>query len=56
MSYIKSRYDFSKLLTKNISFAFTSYYSDTGNYTLDHYSLNRSAGAKLKEGYKLPST
>ena len=28
---------------------------DSNNYTLDHYSLNRSAGAKLKEGYKPPS-
>ncbi|MBB1349447.1 MULTISPECIES: RHS repeat-associated core domain-containing protein [unclassified Pseudoalteromonas] len=27
---------------------------DSNNYTLDHYSSNRSAGAKLKERYKPP--
>ncbi|WP_306419069.1 hypothetical protein [Pseudoalteromonas sp. CO342X] len=27
---------------------------DPNNYTLDHYSLNRSAGAKLKETYLSP--
>ncbi|HEA17151.1 MAG TPA: hypothetical protein ENH88_12035, partial [Pseudoalteromonas prydzensis] len=27
---------------------------DSNNYTLDHYSLNRSAGAKLKERYEPP--
>ncbi|WP_026345628.1 GH-E family nuclease, partial [Pseudoalteromonas piscicida] len=27
---------------------------DPNNYTLDHYSLNRSAGAKLKETYLPP--
>jgi RHS repeat-associated protein len=27
---------------------------DSKNYTLDHYSLNRSAGAKLKERYEPP--
>ncbi|WP_343224215.1 RHS repeat-associated core domain-containing protein [Pseudoalteromonas sp. CNC9-20] len=27
---------------------------DSNNYTLDHYSLNRSAGAKLKERYEAP--
>jgi hypothetical protein len=27
---------------------------DSRNYRLDHYSLNRSAGAKLGETYRLP--